>query len=481
MDKDLWLPKGYDLPDGSKIKALLYFGGKWQIFETDAANNILLICDEIARKWSEFGFLDESIFREISFGGKSFKALISHKKYVLSPIENGKSPEDYVDALAFALSLRESRKLSSDVSFHDGIYAEQYSKLLPLWTLTPKVDDETVLGTWLTGGVSISTKSFRRLLKLMEWMMSADDLENIIDAAGFNAPVEDGMYKSKSASEDKNDDSAIVKEPSSKPLKSHQKTKDEKFKLPGRPQLEEFFNERIIDILFNSKKYQALGIDFPSAIVLHGPPGCGKTFAVEKLIEFIDLPSYSIDSNSIGSPYIHETGKKIYEIFDKAIDNSPSVIVIDEMESFLSDRRAGGSGGLHHVEEVAEFLRRIPEAVKSKVLIIAMTNRIEMIDPAILRRGRFDHVVEVGMPSRQETASLMDCLLSKLPKAQGLNVDKIIDALTGKPLSDLAFVMREAARLSAKSDKTVIDQESIDAALKSLPQERAKNNIGFIR
>ena len=202
---------------------------------------------------------------------------------------------------------------------------------------------------------------------------------------------------------------------------------------------------------------------------------------MERLVEFIDWPSYSIDSNSVGSPYIHQTSKKISEVFDKAIDCAPSVIVIDEMESFLSDRRSGSSSGLHHVEEVAEFLRRIPEATKKKVLIIAMTNLIDMIDPAILRRGRFDHIIEVGMPSREEVASLLDTLLSKLPKTEDLNIDKIIDILTGKPLSDSAFVIREAARLAAKAGKKGLDQDSIILALNSLPQEKEKKErlIGF--
>src|SRR3546814_16081302 len=73
------------------------------------------------------------------------------------------------------------------------------------------------------------------------------------------------------------------------------------------------------------------------------------------------------------------------------MENAPSVLVIDEMEAFLADREMGS--GHHRVEEVAEFLRRIPEAVKNEVLIIAMTNRIDMIDPAITRRGRFDHAI----------------------------------------------------------------------------------------
>ncbi len=485
MAKDLWLPKGYELADGSKIRSLLYSGDDWQVFATNSANNILFTRLELAAKWNESGFLDESLLGEFTFGTESFRSLISHKKYALASVENGKSPESMVDALAFAFALKESRKLSGDASFHDAIYVEQYSRLLPTWTLTPHVDDEVILGTWVTGGVVISTDSFRRLTNLTGWM-PASNLAEIIKAAGFNVPADAGLLaKRKPASQTKAGEKTAIGDTDVEPEQpySHKEQAEPKvFRLPGRPLLENFFNEHVIDIIFNAEKYQALGIDFPSAIVLHGPPGCGKTFAVERLVEFIDWPSYSVNSNSVGSPYIHETSKKISEIFDQAIDCAPSVIVIDEMESFLSDRRSGSSSGLHHIEEVAEFLRRIPEAIKNNVLIIAMTNLIDMIDPAILRRGRFDHIIEVGMPSSVEVASLIDSLLSKLPKAEDINIDKILDALTGKALSDSAFAIREAARLAAKTGKTQLDQESIDAALNSLPKDKQENSrgIGFV-
>jgi cell division protease FtsH len=475
MANDLWFPKGYELPDGSKIRSLLHSGDEWQIFDANSCNNILVARPELTRKWNDSGYLNESLFKEILSGTESFRILSSHKKYYLSPIENGKSPESKVDALAFVFALKGSRKLSEDASFHDAIYVEQYSRLLPAWTLTPNVDDALVLGTWITGGVVISIESFRRLTNLIGWM-PAGDLAEIVKAAGFSVPADAGLLaKGKPTSQSKAEaKTAIPKETvkPEQPQSPEEPAEAKVFRLPGRPQLEEFFNEHVIDIIFNSEKYQVLGIDFPSAIVLHGPPGCGKTFAVERLVKFIGWPSYSIDSNSVGSPYIHETSKKISEVFDKAIDGAPSVVVVDEMESFLSDRCSGSSSGLHHVEEVAEFLRRIPEAIKSKVLIIAMTNMIEMIDPAILRRGRFDHIVEVGMPAREEVASLVDSLLSKLPKADDLNVDKILNALTGKALSDSAFVIRETARLAAKAGKTELDQASIDAALNSLTKDQ---------
>ena len=82
----------------------------------------------------------------------------------------------------------------------------------------------------------------------------------------------------------------------------------------------------------------------------------------DKLTEYLGLPRYDIDANSVASPFIHDTSKKISEVFRKAIQSAPSVLVIDEMEAFLSDRSAAGLSGTHHMEEVAEFLRKIPEA-----------------------------------------------------------------------------------------------------------------------
>jgi SpoVK/Ycf46/Vps4 family AAA+-type ATPase len=214
-----------------------------------------------------------------------------------------------------------------------------------------------------------------------------------------------------------------------------------------------------------------MGINFPSPIVLHGPPGCGKTYAIERLAEFIGWPTFFIDSNSIGSPYIHDTSKKISEVFDKAIKSSPSIIIIDEMEAFLTDRRSAGSLNLYHIEEIGEFLKRIPDAIKHNVLIFAMTNMLHLIDPAILRRGRFDHIVEVCMPSKEETLTLVNYLLKDIPKNSDLNLDKVIDFLTGKALSDSSFLIREAARLAAKQGHTKLMQDDLDESLINISQE----------
>lgn len=482
MSKDQWLPKGYEFSNGLKIRTLKSAGESWQIFEMSDSGRVLVVYDKLVRKWVEQGFLESSLFSSVKFGDASLSILNSKKNFRLAPVEGTDSPANKMDALAFALALRETRKISTVVSFHDAIYIEQYSRLLPTWTLSPAVSDQLVLGTWLTGGVAISTDSFRRLSNLVGWM-PASDLADVIITANLAVPldVEAAVLGRRIGASEAKESHLAIHKTDFKNTSSNAETVNQprRFALPGRPDLEEFFNEHVIDIIMHPDAYLAMGIEFPSAIVLHGPPGCGKTFAVERLVEFLDWPSFTMDSNSVGSPYIHETSRKIADVFNKAIDSSPSVIVIDEMETFLTDRQSAGISGQHHIEEVAEFLRRIPEAIKSKVLIMAMTNMIDSIDPAILRRGRFDHIVEVGMPSRSEVESLLGHLLSKLPKAEDIDLDEALETLTGKPLSDASFAVREAARLAAKAGLTSLDQESLNTALMRLPRAEKKKRRPF--
>jgi cell division protease FtsH len=192
-------------------------------------------------------------------------------------------------------------------------------------------------------------------------------------------------------------------------------------------------------------------------------------------------PSFQIEASSVASPYIHETSRKVAEVFDKAMKSAPSVLIIDEMDAFLADRQMGS--GHHRVEEVAEFLRRIPEATRNEVLVIAMTNRLELIDPAILRRGRFDHVINVGYASTEEIQSLLEKLLADIPKADDVDPAPLATALAGRPLSDVAFVIREAARLAARHGRGQLDQEGLMAAMKSAAarhqEEGSSRRIGF--
>ena len=464
--KDPWLPKDYKIAQDIAIKNLVFSSDEWQIYKTNTNQNLLVARQPLVDKWVNQGLLTNEAFFQCDFGGDKFSCLASPNRFLLSPVDYKYFDVTKVSALSFANSIKETRKIIKDLPLDNAIYVEQFSRLLPVSELsgTP-ADDSLLLGTWLTGGVAVPTTSIRRL-KSLTMNFSTEDLEEIIDAAGLEPKVLDGDVDTKP------DSLVRAKSTATSAPKG-------KFSLPGAEYLEQFFFENVIDIVQNSARYEAMGIGFPSPIILYGKPGTGKTYSVEKLAEYLDWPVYRIDSSSIGSPYIHQTGQKIAEVFNKAFDNAPAIVIIDEMEAYMSKRDGAQD---FKVEEVGEFLRLIPEAPKNKVLVVGMTNLLENIDPAILRTGRFDHKIEVKMPTAEDIKRMLDTALGKLPTEPNLNLDKVVEALTNRPRSDVAFVTKEAARLTAFRGKDKISQQEIDDALKAralASQEKPKKRIGF--
>lgn len=471
MAVEAWLPIGHKFLDGSTSRIALFEGPQWQILESEAGGRVLIAGAALTDRWVESGLIDEGVLTPLTFGNRTFRYISSGAGSALCPVSEAPSPNTKSEALAFAVSFKATRALDAQTALQDSIYVEKISRLLPTYSISSRTDDALVLGYWLTGGANVSATAQRRLRQMVGWL-GATDLADVVKAAGIEAS--DATTAAQRPAAKKAEDG--------KRAKAREDAHGGKFALPGRPELEAFFNEHVIDIVENSERYRALGIGFPGAVVLHGPPGCGKTFAVERLVEFLGWPDFQIDASSVASPYIHETSKKVAELFDKAMDSAPSVLVIDEMEGFLADRDAGS--GHHRIEEVGEFLRRIPEAAKNEVLIVAMTNRIDMIDPAILRRGRFDHVIKVGHASESEVRSLLDKLLSALPKKDDVDAAPLARGLAGRPLSDVAFVVREAARLCARSGSDELDQKSLLKALSSTGvrqgMEDDQPRIGFV-
>lgn len=457
MILDIWLPLGFELPNQSKIVQVISTGVNWQIFETTGGINTLIVKSNLAEKWIEKGLLEQGHLNELHFGEITYFIIYSTVDSTLIDLSSAKGLENKTEALAVSIALKNTRSIDCISALNGGIYVEKLSIILPTWEVNSSVSDDMILGALLTGGVMVSIHSFRRLHQLAPWI-SESELHEIVDKSGL---VENSNMDSSEATENMSSLNSV-------------------FVLPGRPEIELFFNENVIDIIKNKERYKALGIGFPSAIILQGPPGCGKTYAVEQLINYLGWPNYQVDASSIASPYIHETSKKVAKVFDKAIKNSPSVLVIDEMDAFLADRNI--SDGQHRVEEVAEFLRRIPEASKNEVLIIAMTNKIDMIDSAILRRGRFDHIIHVDFAEAPEIASMLKNTLSKIATEPDIDIDFFAKELAGKPLSDVAFLVQEGARLAAKFGKDLLDQESLEKALEKMQvkKENKQSRIGFL-
>ncbi len=441
MIVDAWLPIGYVLPDGGRMLSVLESGAEWQVLECEQNKRAVAVEMPLFNKWVARKLVAESCAGLIEFAGRRLAVIISQPDHNLYCLTNSKSPNSLAEAISFATALKETRAIEPKASLENGIYLERFSRVLPVFCGTGSVDDGSVLGVWMSGGLNLSVFPLERFQRVVSWL-GKEDLRKIVA-----------------------DDAEST------------------FKLAGRKSLEMFFNEHVVELVQNRQYYKKMGIDGPGAIVLEGPPGCGKTFAVERLVEFLGWPLFSIEASSVASPYIHETSKKVSEVFNRAMDQAPSVIVIDEMEAFLADRGMGSGSSHHRVEEMAEFLRRIPEAIKKGVLIIGMTNRLDMMDKAILRRGRFDHIVKVEQADESEVEALLRFLLDGLPKSEDINISLLSSSLTGRPLSDVTYVVRESARLAARARKKSIDQESMVAALASTPSrdpDATARRIGFL-
>lgn len=486
MRTENWLPIGFELPDGAHCGKASRGGSDWQIVETEGGGRALLVNVDLAARWIESGLVEEQELRAFSFGSAAFCEVSCGPGQILAPTLDCRSPDTEREALAFAMAFRATRDIDPQSPLQDGIYVEKLSRLLPTYVAASGMDDDVVVGTWLTGGAQVSAKSFRQLRDMLSWM-GPEQLRDVVTAAGFAVKE---LMPTVPTSPAANSTSGAEASSSMAQGGTFQYAGDGlakifrgPFKLSGRPELEAFFNEHVVDIIVHQKRYKALGVGFPAAVVLHGPPGCGKTFAVEQLIEYLGWPSFQIDASSVASPYIHETSKKVAEVFEKAIQNSPSVLVIDEMEAFLADRGMGGGGSHHRVEEVAEFLRRIPEASANEVLIVAMTNRIDMIDSAIMRRGRFDHVIKVDYASAEEVLALLGKLLETLPKDGTVDPTTLAEQLAGRPLSDVVFIVREGSRRAAKAGAEKLGQAFLLAAMDeacSRTGDEPARRIGFV-
>jgi cell division protease FtsH len=474
MPIDPWLPRGFTPKDGIILQRCVAEGDRWQIYESSARGRILVAQEDLADAWIDAGLLSAGFLIDCTFGPRILRILEGGRGHRLEPVDEASPPSDLSECQAFAGALAASRLIESKAGFHDALYVERLSRLIPSYTPAPAVEDLLVAGFWMTGGVNISLNSIRRMRALLPWL-TADHLKALAGVVDGRPLLQPLAPSAPSVNPSVPADTSTERDESALPVRP--------FSLPGRPLLENFFNEHVVDLVRHQDRYKALGIGFPGAILLYGPPGCGKTFAIEQLISYLDWPSFAIDSGSIGSPYIHETGRKIADTFAQAAKASPSIVVIDEIDAFLA-ARDGGASGQHRVEEVAEFLRSIPKATENSVLVIGMTNRLDSLDPAVVRRGRFDHMIEVGMPSEQEVLALLSAKFAAIPQEADIDLPKLAKDLAGRPLSDLGFIIRESCRLAARAGLSRVGAVQVAEAKTSTPsrleQEGSKRRIGFV-
>src|SRR4051812_2689120 len=167
MAIDPWLPSGFRLPEGGRCRRALFEGPGWQVYETTSGGRALVVRTPLLQRWTEAKLLDHLAPGHLSFAGEQLAVLESSEDQVVCPVAESRGPSDKAEAISFAIAFHETRRIARDAPLHDALYLERISRLLPTWSLAPALSDDIVLGMWLTGGVRVSTTSFRRLVSLV--------------------------------------------------------------------------------------------------------------------------------------------------------------------------------------------------------------------------------------------------------------------------------------------------------------------------
>jgi transitional endoplasmic reticulum ATPase len=227
------------------------------------------------------------------------------------------------------------------------------------------------------------------------------------------------------------------------------------------------------------EKFLKMGITPPKGILLYGPPGTGKTMIAQAVANETAANFISVRGPQMLSKWVGESEKAIREIFRKARQVSPAIIFFDELDSIAPIR--GTDEGSHVMERVVNQLLAELDGMEAlrDVVVIAATNRPDMLDPALLRSGRFDRMLLVGPPDKLGRHEILRIQTSKMPKGEDVNLEELAELTEGYVGSDLSSLCREAAMLSLRDNGAKVDMNHFKEALKKVRPSVEENMISY--
>ncbi len=234
----------------------------------------------------------------------------------------------------------------------------------------------------------------------------------------------------------------------------------------------------VVDFLKEPRKFSDLGARIPKGVLLIGPPGTGKTLLAKAVAGESGVPFYSISGSDFVEMYVGVGASRVRDLFETAKKTAPCIIFIDEIDAVGRHRGAGWGGGHDEREQTLNQLLVEMDGfgVNDGVIVIAATNRPDILDPALMRPGRFDRQVTVNLPDLKGRAAILRVHARNKPLGEDVDLDVIAQSTVGMSGADLANVLNEAALLAARRKKSVINMIEIeDATLKVIvgPQKRS--------
>ena len=235
----------------------------------------------------------------------------------------------------------------------------------------------------------------------------------------------------------------------------------------------------IKDFLADPAKFLAVGAKIPKGVLLYGPPGTGKTLLARAVAGEAGVPFYSISGSDFVEMFVGVGASRVRDLFEQAKANAPAIVFVDEIDAVGRHRGAGLGGGHDEREQTLNQLLVEMDGfdVKTNVILIAATNRPDILDPALLRPGRFDRQIAVEAPDMIGRHKILQVHAQGKPMAAGVDLLAVARRTPGFTGADLANVLNEAALLTARSDKKLIDNVVLDEAIDRVvagPQKRTR-------
>jgi cell division protease FtsH len=257
---------------------------------------------------------------------------------------------------------------------------------------------------------------------------------------------------------------SFVKSPAKRHDKSKQRTSfDEVAGLENaKSELQE-----IVEFLKSPEKFQRLGGRIPKGVLLVGPPGSGKTLLARAVAGEAGVPFYSISGSEFIQMFVGVGASRVRDMFKTAKENSPCILFIDEIDAVGRVRGAGLGGGHDEREQTLnQILTEMDGFSPSEsVIVLAATNRPDVLDPALLRPGRFDRHVTVDRPTKKGRLEILKVHIRNVPLASDVDLERIARSTVGMSGADLANLVNEAALLATRENKSAVDSRDLDAAL----------------
>lgn len=237
--------------------------------------------------------------------------------------------------------------------------------------------------------------------------------------------------------------------------------------------------QEVVDFLKHPKKYKELGAKIPKGVLLVGNPGTGKTMLARAVAGEAGVPFFSISGSEFVEMFVGVGASRVRDLFSKAKKNAPCIVFIDEIDA-VGRKRGSGMGGGH--DEREQTLNQILVEMDgfdgdTNVIVLAATNRADVLDPALLRPGRFDRRVKITLPERKDREAILKVHFKKKPTDETVDLDKLAAKTAGSSGADLANMANEAAIIAARRNKKKITNEELTEAFERVaigPERKAK-------